>query len=350
MRAKTSKIQPPGLIGLCRPGFERELAKELTRMALGAVQAEQNSAFVVLTADQPVSRFARERVPAWQNLIFARQVWPWFARLEDLPRHDRLEPILAALDELAAAGGYRAVVLEFPDSQIGRPLAKLCRTFAQPLTEALKARGYLVEGAGLELRLLFGTSTTVWLGEVPCGLACPWPGGIVRLKLPREAPSRSVLKLVEAFKVLLNEEERARFLKPGMSAVDLGAAPGGWSWQLAKWGLRVTAVDNARLAKSVLATGLIEHVVADGFKWRPPKAVDWLLCDMIERPQLVIELVGKWLSRRWCRHAMFNLKLPMKNRLETVDTAVARLRLSAKEVRVKHLYHDREEVTVYAQA
>lgn len=350
MRAKEKKIQLPGcrgFIALCRSGFERELAKELARFPLGTVEAKEGQGFVVLVSGQP-KPLTSEQAPNWQTLIFARQVWPWFAHLEGLPGHDRLSPILATLEERWAKR-YRTIELESPDSETGRPLAKLCRSFAKPLTEALTARGYLAEDALLELRLLFTTSDSVWLGEVPCGFACPWPGGIMRLKFPKQAPSRSVLKLVEACKVLLNEEERARFLKPGMTAVDLGAAPGGWSWQLANWGLRVTAVDRARLAAAVLATGLVEHVAADGFKWRPPRPVDWLLVDMIERPQQVTELVRKWLVRRWCHHVLVNLKLPMKQRLETIETTASQLRQVASVVRVKHLYHDREEVTVYAR-
>ncbi len=337
MRAKLDKIQSQrGFVALCRPGFERELVKELARLSLGAVvEAESGSGFVALAAERPMARDL-----SWRDLIFARQIWPWGAKLEHLPVGDRLGPILAALANRPFAGRYRGAVLEFPDSEAGRPLARLCRSFAKPLAEALRAAGHLTDEAPWELRLLFTASTIVWLGEVPCGLACPWPGGIIRLKLPVQAPSRAVLKLVEALKVFLSEEERARWLKPAMSAVDLGAAPGGWSWQLAKWGLQVVAV---------LATGLVEHVAADGFKWRPTEAVDWLLCDMIARPQQVIELICQWLARRLCRQALFNLKLPMQNRLEMVEATAKRLGQSAKVVRIKHLYHDREEVTVYAR-
>ncbi|GAB6067841.1 23S rRNA (cytidine(2498)-2'-O)-methyltransferase RlmM [Methylothermus subterraneus] len=351
MRADPEKIQLPlggGFIALSRPGFERELAQELLDFDLGPVAAEAGSGYAVLTVQRPLP-LAWEKVPIWNGLIFARQVWPWTRRLERLPAGDRLTPILAELAGPTWRRRYARIVLEFPDSEAGRPLARLCRSFAKPLTQALQTRGYLTAAAPWELRLLFTASTTVWLGEAPAGLACPWPGGILRLKFPKHAPSRSVLKLVEAVQVLLSEEERARLLRPGRRAVDLGAAPGGWSWQLASWGLAVTAVDHARLAKEALATGLVEHVSADGFKWRPTRPVTWMFCDMIERPQQVTELVVQWLTRGWCQHALFNLKLPMQNRLPTLRAAILRLRRAGLEVRVKHLYHDREEVTAYVR-
>ncbi|WP_297471632.1 SAM-dependent methyltransferase, partial [Acidithiobacillus sp.] len=74
------------------------------------------------------------------------------------------------------------------------------------------------------------------------GAAAPDPGGIPRLRFPAGAPSRSTLKLEEALLVLLNERERERWLRAGMTAVDLGAAPGGWTFQLVRRSLRVIAV------------------------------------------------------------------------------------------------------------
>ena len=47
-----------------------------------------------------------------------------------------------------------------------------------------------------------------WLAEAAPGDASPWPMGVPRLRLHREAPSRSALKLEEAFLVLLGAGER----------------------------------------------------------------------------------------------------------------------------------------------
>jgi 23S rRNA (cytidine2498-2'-O)-methyltransferase len=196
-------------------------------------------------------------------------------------------------------------------------------------------------------------------------------GGVPRLKLPREAPSRSALKIEEAWLTLLAPAEREWALAAGMTAVDLGAAPGGWSWQLARLGLRVTAIDNGPLAPLALATGRIQHLRADGFRWRPPRPVDWLVCDMVEQPSRVAQLVGNWLARGDARAALFNLKLPMKKRwpetvaclsalADRIDTmlpigvAAAAGRPpspadgSRFALRARQLYHDREEITVIA--
>ncbi|MGQ0594230.1 MAG: 23S rRNA (cytidine(2498)-2'-O)-methyltransferase RlmM, partial [Gammaproteobacteria bacterium] len=54
------------------------------------------------------------------------------------------------------------------------------------------------------------------------------------------------MKLEEALVTLLGPQERGECPRAGMRAVDLGAAPGGWSWLLGRMGLWVAAVDNGR--------------------------------------------------------------------------------------------------------
>jgi 16S rRNA (cytosine967-C5)-methyltransferase len=71
----------------------------------------------------------------------------------------------------------------------------------------------------------------------------------------------------------------------GRSALDLCAAPGGKTMQLASAGFDVTAVDAsqsrlARLQENMARTGLAAAVVAaDVLKWQPPGPVDAILLD-----------------------------------------------------------------------
>jgi 23S rRNA (cytidine2498-2'-O)-methyltransferase len=168
-----------------------------------------------------------------------------------------------------------------------------------------------------------------------------------------DAPSRSASKLDEAFLVLLEPDERARWLQQGMRAADLGAAPGGWTWVLTRHGVRVTAIDNGPLRQHVLDTGLVEHLRADGFQWHPPKPLDWMVCDMVESPKRVAARMAQWFREGWCRHAVFNLKLPMKKRWDETRECLALFEQQSQRpmrIRAKQLYHDREEITVFAMA
>lgn len=340
----------------CRAGFENDCAAEITAAAAadglhGYCRTRPDSALVEFSAADPATDLGPwlSHFPL-RSLIFARQWHGVFARLEALPADDRVTPIVAAVKDSGVRFG--AVHLEYPDTNEGRRLSRFCRGFASPLEQALRRQGLLkADPARPRLHLLFLDSSAVSIGWSDPANSSPWERGIARLRLLREAPSRSALKLEEAMAVLLDDTERERFVRPGMHAADLGAAPGGWSWFLARRGLHVTAVDHGALASGALATGMIDTVAADAFVWRPPTPVDWVVCDIVDKPARVVSLMGQWLQRGDCRHAMFNLKLPMKQRYPAAMEYLQRLRRQLGEdllLRSKQLYHDREEITVYA--
>lgn len=336
-------------LAYCRPGFESECVQELSAYALahqlaGYPQAKPgrgHAAFVLDADDAPMPSISP--MP-----IFARQLLQCFARLENLPADDRLSPVIDTL--IATGGRWRDVWIESSDDDTGRELAALCRRFGRILRNAMTKHQLLSDDSPHRLHAFFADGRTLLLAEADPRIASPWPGGIPRLRRLAGAPSRSSAKLDEAFATMLNDDERERLLKPGMTAVDLGAAPGGWSWVLARRHLRVTAIDNGSLAAHVLDSGLVDHIRADGFVWQPPRSVDWLVCDMVEQPARVAALMGQWLRPGLCRHALFNLKLPMKKRYAETLRCLEIVRHSAERpirLRCRQLYHDREEVTVF---
>jgi 23S rRNA (cytidine2498-2'-O)-methyltransferase len=351
--AAKSTAATDGLLFWCRAGFEPELAAELGERAaqagfVGYARAERGSGHVEFLG---VDGAALSKTLPLSQLIFARQKLRLLAELRELDPKDRIAPIL---DALANSGRFGDVWVEHPDSDAGKPLAGLARAFANALRPALRKRGLLSEAETNDLPRLhvcFLAGDHALLASADPRDAAPWPLGVPRLRMLADAPSRSALKLEEALLVLLTADECERLLRPGMSAVDLGAAPGGWSWVLARKQLRVTAIDNGPLAASALATGLIEHQRADGFHWRPAKPIDWLVCDMVESPRRVAARIAEWFAQGWCRHAVFNLKLPMKKRWDETKLCLDILvEQSGRELelRAKQLYHDREEITVYA--
>ena len=176
--------------------------------------------------------------------------------------------------------------------------------------------------------------------------------GIIRLKMPGKAPSRSTLKMEEAIHWFLSTKQRAETIKNGMTVVDLGAAPGGWTWQFVQRDCLVTAIDNGPMDNDLMKTGMVEHIKTDAFTYAPTKKADWLVCDMAERPLHVSRLIARWFADDQCRNAIFNLKLPMKKRLSVVQECIELLEeklLHAgikHDIQAKHLYHDREEITV----
>lgn len=347
-----------GLLVQCRPGFEADASLELQTSASaarleGKIEARAQSGFIVLTHDKPTPHDDVRRRLDLSRLIFARQSFHALAMLDALPERDRLTPLLTASESFGSR--FSALLLETPDTNDGKEQSGFLKRFA-PLLEAALTKAALLRPDSPHLpRLhvfLVGTQCA-YLGVSVASEGSSWPMGIPRLRMPKDAPSRSTLKLAEAILTLLSADEQKATLRPGLQAVDLGAAPGGWSWQLASRGLRVTALDNGPLAPSAMATGLIEHLRADGFTWRPKKPVEWMVCDMVEQPSRIAPLMAEWVATGRCRRSIFNLKLPMKRRYEEVERCRAlidqRMRTGNIKytLRIKHLYHDREEVTCY---
>ena len=342
------------LLSYCRAGFEGEGAAELGALgapAGGHVRTERGTGLVELVLPDTQVLAQVSAAASWRDLVFSRQLLPCFARVRDLPSHDRLAAVLPAIREQGTA--FCDAWIETPDSDDTRELAPLCRSLNSALVAQLKRERLIDRAAPVRLHLCLTAPTNVYLARADVARSSPWPGGIPRLRFPRGAPSRSTLKLEEALLVLLDDDERARWLQPGMRAVDLGAAPGGWTWQLVARSLHVTAVDNGPMDAGLLASGQVDHLRADGFRYRPARPVDWLVCDMVEQPRRVTARIAEWLAQGWCRQAIFNLKLPMKKRYDEVQLCLAMLRESAGErlhLRARQLYHDREEITVFARA
>lgn len=342
-----------GLLCYCRAGFEPELAGELTDRAAqagfaGYARTERNTGHVLFLCEDAD---ALSRALPWSTLIFARQKLRLFADLQGLDPRDRITPMLAAVPGDIRFG---ELVMEHPDSDAGKPMAGLARSLGNALRPALRKAGALSKEDNPRLQrlhvfLLEGNQALLASSEPED--SAPWPLGIPRLRANADAPSRSALKLEEALLVLLDERERTTLLREGMRAADLGAAPGGWTWVLLRNGLRVQAIDNGPLRDNVLDSGKVEHLRADGFSWQPPQPLDWMVCDMVEQPRKVAERMATWLREGWCRHAIFNLKLPMKKRWQETRLCLELFADQSEKpltIRAKQLYHDREEITVFA--
>ncbi|WP_258806985.1 23S rRNA (cytidine(2498)-2'-O)-methyltransferase RlmM [Pseudidiomarina sp. CB1] len=357
-----------GIIAYCRPGFESDCAAELQEKtgllgSYGYCQTQAQQGYVIYRcAAEEAEHLAKKLV--LNELIFTRQFIAILAEVKDLPSQDRVSALqLALLDEtvqenfagVKPAGSLR---VETPDTNVGKELSKFCRKFTVPLRQGLRRAGWMTAKESDRrptLHAFFISNSEVVLGFSYSFNQSPWLMGIPRLRMPGDAPSRSTLKLDEAFQVFVPAHEREERVSSGMNAVDLGAAPGGWTYQLVRRGMMVQAVDNGPMAATLMDTGQVKHIQEDGFKFRPKKKnVTWLVCDMVEKPARVGELMTDWLLEGDCKEAIFNLKLPMKRRYAAVAEYLQHIKETLQEhgrgkfeLQAKQLYHDREEITVH---
>lgn len=324
-----------------RPGFEGDLAEELR---WGHARPEEGRTLPSLVSS--------EKRPA---------EWPVFARAgfsvaaETVPDPKRVAPALAAALDQHFTGRPRAWLLQawVPDADQTNPLAPQ----ADALGERVRA---LLAAARPELGLLRveQASDAVRYGGALAQLCLASPGrvlvgvisaqdsptlaagGRARSRMPKDAPSRAARKLVEAFEWI------GRAPEPGDVAVDLGAAPGGWTSVLLEKRVQVIAVDPANLAPALRKRRGLIHLKRSAFEFTPEERVDWLLCDMAWRPLEVGTLLAKWGRRKWASTLVANVKLPMKQRVEFVERLRAKVREGWNDLRCRQLYHDRDEFTL----
>ncbi|WP_083608030.1 23S rRNA (cytidine(2498)-2'-O)-methyltransferase RlmM [Teredinibacter haidensis] len=345
------------ILALCRAGFEKEVAAELSELCAqqgvsGYAKAKDATGYVEFVVHSGTAVMALFKQIRFDELVFVRH---WFVAAEvvmDLNPADRVNSLLPRLDELCDSLGVEfidSVESVTADTNEGKALAKLGKGVSHHLQKALT--GKVSKTARYRAQLLFLDGSSAFVGLYPLSSSSQWLAGVPRLRLPKQAPSRATLKLEEAWHHFVPAKDWDKRLAPSMRAVDLGAAPGGWTWQLVRRSMFVDAVDNGPMAKELMESGQVTHHVLDGFVYQPYKPVDWLVCDIADKPSRVASMISRWACQRWFTEAVFNLKLPMKQRYQEVMKCRAAIsdRLLEQDIphqlRFKQLYHDREEVT-----
>jgi 23S rRNA (cytidine2498-2'-O)-methyltransferase len=164
-----------------------------------------------------------------------------------------------------------------------------------------------------------------------------FPNGEIHFVEDRSGPpSRAYLKLWEALTVI------GRRPAPGERCLDLGSAPGGWSWALQRLGANVVSVDKAPLASGVARLPGIEHRVESAFALDPRAVgpVDWLFADIACYPARLLALVERWLAAGTCPNFVCTLKFQGET-----DHGVARRFAAITGSELRHLFHNKHELT-----
>jgi len=174
------------------------------------------------------------------------------------------------------------------------------------------------------------------------------PGGESRMKWDDAAPSRSYLKMEEALEQIPVDPV------PGEKVIDLGAAPGGWTYSFIKRGCDVIAVDHGpmKLPEAQPGWGSVDHRRENGITFEAPRNwphVDWLVGDMLIAPGVALGLLRRWLEPGKARRIVLNIKLPQEHPYAAIQPVEKLLHeQNVFTFKIRQLYHDRREVTVMA--
>jgi 23S rRNA (cytidine2498-2'-O)-methyltransferase len=180
----------------------------------------------------------------------------------------------------------------------------------------------------------FALRQTVW----------PFPKGEVAVAVDPAAPSRAFAKLLEA------EQRLGTPIAPGETCVDLGAAPGSWSYVALKREAEVTAVDRALLRDDLMQHPRLRFVRGDAFRFAPERPVDWLLCDVIASPDKSIDLLLHWLQKRWAKRFVVSIKFKGRDDYPKLDRLKAELPALAAEWRLVRLTANKNEACAFGVA
>ncbi|MFD2612163.1 SAM-dependent methyltransferase [Paenibacillus gansuensis] len=341
------------LIGTSNTGFAQQAQEEIRRLFGSAVFTYIVPSEVFL-AELPVDREEALRLLQANEPMFLRHIQPvleeirWTENPESVTV-EQAEEIYAKLSEWlirekAALAGKKIAVQIRRSSLAPQAIGK------QAIKEVADA--VLAEQLGSEL-VVRGSEqiVSVYIGKdrIYAGYSKPeenlsdWSGGAVRFQKEEGQISRAKFKLLEA------EQQFGFSFNQFHQALDIGAAPGGWTSLLLERGLKVTAVDPAALAPQLMKHPKLTYLKknAGDVKFEPG-SFDLLVCDMSWSPRMMAKLVDDLLyAVRPGGNLIITVKLLHKKAFQTVREVLEVWEGSLQLLQAKQLFHNREELTLY---
>ena len=343
---------PKAHVFICRPGFEEALRLECADRF--GIQGDSEHRAAVTFPDSTT-------LPRYSDTVFARQVLPRALMIRFSDVDEAAKTIISRFDIMSKrqnrqSGRWTLHCYSVDDDDClalaktaGKKLlahtrqkhAEFQKRFvdAQDFPETCKNPDDMI------LQIFTSAKGLMWfsIGSLHDGVH-PYEGGFRRMKTLKGAPSRSASKLEEALLALGKHPD------PGDTAVDLGAAPGGWSFVLARYGAIVQAIDHAKVDVNSFKNikGSIEHISDNGLTFEPNRTVDWLVCDMVMPSKDTLRVLTKWQQKALMRHFVVNIKLSKSNIWPQTKQVLDVLKgFEWAQTRARQLIHDRNEITLF---
>ncbi len=171
-----------------------------------------------------------------------------------------------------------------------------------------------------------------------------WAGGMRRFMQEAEQISRAEFKLLEALDLFKIE------LPVRGVALDLGAAPGGWTRILRQKGQYVTAIDPARLDIRLKGDEGIRYLrmTAQAYLKDEPDFFDAIVNDMRMDARDSARIMASYATFLYPHGVgLMTLKLPEADRQPILNQTFDILRKTYVIAGARQLFHNRSEITVY---
>lgn len=202
------------------------------------------------------------------------------------------------------------------------------------------------EGTGSDLIVsctALGHGIYLGLGD-PVGNLSSRMGGAIHYNMSRFPVSRAGAKLAEAFEVFLPLDSIPRPAR----AIDLGAAPGGWTAVLVDHGFTVDAIDPGEMHPSLTSHSQVTAHRVKAQDWRPRGAKYQLLtCDVnwsAKETALAVLGLATHLSPEAL--AVVTIKLNQGPALPQIESVKGIFSSCFRVESIRSLFHNRREVTL----
>lgn len=324
---------------------------ESWELALGDIQAVDSHARIVSSID--AGMFIVQSCLTHQELgsqlrtsgIFVRHLFPVLKTLTLTSQEQDLDELVRCC--LALAPGLN------PEETVSvQTRVYSASTYRNFDVNTRVAKAFVKEGFLLDVRhpaqaiSIVCADTTAFVGVSPVLYnLSDWAGGVRRYAREDGQLSRAEFKLLEALEVF------AIPVPAGGTALDLGAAPGGWTRVIREKGLKVVAVDPAQLDPRISLDRGVTHARMTAQRYldmeRTPGLFDLTVNDMridaTPSAHLLCDAARLLKPDQW---AVMTLKLTAKHQRKQVRDALGVLSRAYTVVGARKLFHNRSEVTV----
>lgn len=169
-----------------------------------------------------------------------------------------------------------------------------------------------------------------------------WSGGMIHYKKEAADISRAKFKLMEAITVFQLDLSKVR------NALDLGAAPGGWTSVLLERGIGVTAVDTGEMDSRLNKYKNYTYIKANASELElPDESFDLLTSDVswnAKNTAVIVNNAARFLKSGG--YAVVTVKLMSSKVRRTIREVSEIYREVFDILQTKQLFHNRDEITL----
>ena len=268
-----------------------------------------------------------------QSLIFLRHIFPAEYTAQDINFIQDFEP------RMSQNKNFSVQIRASENNKIYKP-----PEIKEKITDYFKQKGFAENKRDPEQIIsVYLTDNNIYAGlsQAEQNLSI-WSGGMRHYAMREDIISRAGFKLMEALEAYPIDFNNS-------TALDLGAAPGGWTKVLLDYGLRVTAVDPVELSPELQANKNVEYYQERAHEYikKSNKKFNLIVNDMSMNIFTSINFILSLKNRlNKDGHIIITFKLTKQDRLNKIKDGLKILSNHFEPVFIRQLFHNRSEITV----